>query len=90
MIQHLLAERDWGMAKYFEQQGENRAAEYYYQQVAENHGHTKFGQEVREEISRVAELPEKPKQHAKWLVELFPENDRTKPVIAANPTSMLR
>ena len=90
MIQHLLAERDWGMAKYFEQQGENRAAQFYYQQVAKNHSHTSFGNEVNGEMTRMAELPDKPKQHAKWLIDLFPENDRTKPVIAANPTSLLR
>lgn len=89
-IQHLLAERDWGMAKYFEQQGENRAAHYYYQQVAKNHSHTAFADEVQGQMERVAELPDKPKQHAKWLIDLFPENDRTKPVIAANPTSMMR
>lgn len=90
MIQHLLAERDWGMAKYFEQQGENRAAQFYYQQVAENHAHTKFGEEVHGEMTRIAELPGKPKQHAKWLVDMFPENDKTKPVIASNPTTQLR
>lgn len=90
MIQHLLAERDWGMAKYFEQQGENRAAQFYYQQVAENHAHTKFGEEVKGEITRVADLPGKPKQHAKWLVDLFPGNDKTKPVVASNPTTTLR
>jgi len=89
LIQHLLAEREWAMAKYFEQQGENRAAAYYYRQIAKNHAHTRFGEQVQSELTRVAELPEKPKQHAQWLVDLFPENERTKPVIAANP-AMLR
>ena len=90
MIQHLLAERDWGMAQYFEQQGENRAAQFYYQQVAENHAHTRFGDEVQSELTRVAELPGKPKQHAKWLIDMFPEHDKTKPVIASNPSTIVR
>ncbi len=89
-IRHLLAERDWGMAQYFENQGENFAARFYYQQVAENYSDTSFGEQVNGEIERVAELPAKPKQYAQWLVELFPDDEQKKPVIASNPASLLR
>ena len=89
-IRHLLAEREWGMAKYFENQGENLAAKHYYNQVAENFGDTEFGKQVSGEIERVAELPDKPKEHAKWLVDMFPDTEKAKPVIASNPTSLLR
>lgn len=90
LIRHLLAEREWGMAKYFEKQGENFAAKYYYEQVADNFSDTKFGEMVGGEIERVAELPAKPKQHAQWLVELFPDEEQDKPVIASSPTSLIK
>ena len=91
LIRHLLAEREWGMAKFFEKQGENFAAKYYYEQVADNFSDTKFGEMVNGEIERVADLPAKPKQHAQWLVELFPKNEaQDKPVIASNPTSLIK
>lgn len=90
VIRHMLAERDWGMARYFEQQGENQAAKYYYEQVAENYSDTGFGSEATEEIKRVAALPAKPKQYAQWLIDVFPQTDETKPVIASNPASLLR
>ena len=90
LIRHLLAEREWGMAKYFENQGENAAARYYYQQVAKNFSDTEFGEQVSGEIERIADRPDKPKQHAEWLVNLFPEAEQAKPVIASNPASQLR
>ena len=90
LIRHMLAERDWGMAKYFENQGENFAAKYYYEQVAADFSDTKFGEMVGGEIERVAELPAKPKQHAQWLVDMFPDEEANKPVIASNPTSLIR
>lgn len=90
MIRHLLAERDFGMAKYFENQGENLAAKYYYQQVATNYSDTEFGNMVPEKIERIVDLPAKPKQHAQWLVDLFPDEEQNKPVIASNPATTLR
>ncbi len=89
-IRHMLAERDWAMARYFEQQGENQAARYYYQQVAENYSDTSFADEASQEIERVAGLPPKPKQYAKWLIDMFPQTDEKKPVINSNPASLIR
>ncbi len=90
LIRHLLAEREWTMAKYFENQGENGAAKFYYQQVAQNFSDTEFGNKVSDEMHQIADMPDKPKQHAEWLVNLFPERGQAKPVIASNPTTQLR
>ena len=90
LIRNMLAEREWEMAKYFENQGENGAAKFYYQQVAQNFSDTEFGSKVGGEIERIADLPEKPKQYAEWLVNMFPESEQAKPVIASNPASQLR
>ncbi len=90
LVRHLMAERDWTLAKYFEQQGENQAAKFYYEQVAKDFKDTSFAEQVPAEIERVAELPPKPKKHAKWLIDMFPDPEQAKPVIASNPTSQLR
>ena len=90
LVRHLMAERDWSQAKYYEQQGENQAAKFYYEQVAKNFDDTSFAEQVPVEIERVAELPPKPKQHAKWLIDMFPDREQAKPVIASNPTTQLR
>jgi outer membrane protein assembly factor BamD (BamD/ComL family) len=89
-IRHMLAERDWAMARYFEQQGENRAAKYYYELVERNYGDTSFADEASREIERVAQLPAKPKQYAQWLNDLFPKTDDAKPIIPSNPANLLR
>lgn len=90
LIRNLLAEREWGMARYFEQQGENQAARYYYQRVAEDFSDTSYASQVPEDIQRIAQLPGKPKQHAKWLIDLFPDPEQARAVIASNPASQLR
>lgn len=90
MIRHLLAEREWGMAEYFSNLGENQAAQYYYEQVAANFSDTQFGEQVGAELNRVKELPAKPKQQAEWLVNMFPEREEAKPVVASRPTSLIR
>ena len=90
LVRHLLAEREWGMAKYFANQGENQAATYYYQQVAENFGDTQFAEMVGPEMNRVKDLPAKPKQQAEWLVNMFPDDKEAKPVIASNPANLIR
>jgi len=90
LVRHLLAEREWGMAEYFANQGENQAATYYYEQVAANFSDTQFGDQVDAEMTKMKGLPAKPKQQAEWLVNLFPDDKEAKPVIASNPANLIR
>ncbi len=83
LIRKQIAERDYSMGQYFENRGENRAAKFYYEQVAEKFKNTEFGETVREQIETVAALPPEPEQHGKWLIDLFPKTEKEKPLIRA-------
>ncbi len=81
-IRHLLAERDWTLAEYYEGRGENRAAEHYYTLVAKNYDDTSFADPAGERIAALGGLPPVPEQKAQWLADLFPVKERNKPLIA--------
>ncbi|MEM7785815.1 MAG: tetratricopeptide repeat protein [Planctomycetota bacterium] len=91
-IRGLLAERDYEMGRYFESRGENRAAKFYYEKVAKKYQGSELGTAINEQIQEVASKPPVPKQHAKWLVDLFPNPEKEKPVILSgnNENSLLR
>jgi outer membrane protein assembly factor BamD (BamD/ComL family) len=82
-IQNQIAERDYTMAQYFEGRGENRAAKIYYEKVAQKFQDTELGKTVEQQITKVAAKPPKPEQHAKWLVDIFPNPEAERPVIQA-------
>ena len=82
-IRELMAQRDWAMGKYYEKRGENRAANIYYQRVADNYSDTQLANEAKETIEKVAALPPVPKQRAQWLSDLFPDVNAVKPLVAA-------
>lgn len=89
LIQNHIAERDYSMGQYFERRGENRAARIYYEQVAEKYKNTPLGKSINEQIEKVAALPPKPKQPARWLVNAFPNPEVAKPVIRAGDNESL-
>ncbi len=81
-VRHLLAERDWAMGQYYENRGENRAANHYYAQVSRDFDDTEFATESEERIAALGGKPPVPQQRAKWLADLFPVKERNKPLIA--------
>jgi outer membrane protein assembly factor BamD (BamD/ComL family) len=83
LVDNQLAQRDFELGRYFENRGENLAAKMQYEAVAQKHSNTVFGETIQEQIASVAEKPPTPKQHAKWLVDMFPNPEADKPVIAA-------
>ena len=82
-IQNQLAQRDYSMATYFEGRGENLAAKIYYEEVADRFQNTQLAATVEQQVERISQLPPRPKQHAKWLIDMFPDPDREKPLIVA-------
>lgn len=82
-IRDLLAERDWEMAKYYERLGENRAAKFYFEKVVREYGETQLAQQAKSAIPELASLPDKPKERAKWLSNMFPDVNAVKPLIAS-------
>jgi outer membrane protein assembly factor BamD (BamD/ComL family) len=89
-IRTMLAERDLAMAEYFEGRGENRAAKYYYQQVAENYEDTKLADKVQEQIAEVAAKPPTPPQRGQWLINLFPDQEDETPILKAGNEKIFR
>ena len=89
LIQNQIAERDYSMGEYFENRGENRAAKFYYQQIAEKYDNTKFGETIRQQIADVEQRPPVPKQHGQWIIDMFPKNEDEKALIAAGDNENL-
>lgn len=89
-IRNQLAERDYSLGDYYAQRGQNRAAKLAYQRVAENYSDTQFGHSVSDRIADVSSKPPVPDQHAQWLVNLFPDDQPAKPVIASRDNRVLR
>ncbi len=89
-IRNQLAERDYSMGDYYAKRGQNRAAKLEYERVAENYSDTQYGRSVSDRIADVSNKPPVPDQHAKWLVDLFPDNEPAKPIIASRDNRVLR
>lgn len=89
-IRNQLAERDYSLGDYYAQRGQNRAAKLAYQRVAEDYSDTQFGRSVSDRIADVSSKRPVPEQHAQWLVNLFPDDQPAKPVIASRDDRVLR
>ena len=90
LIRNQLAERDYSLGEYYAQRGQNRAAKLAYERVAENFSDTQFGRSVVDRIADVSSKPPVPAQHAEWLVNLFPDDQPVKPVIASRDDRIIR
>lgn len=90
LIRNQLAERDYSLGEYYAQRGQNRAAKLAYERVAENFSDTQFGRSVVDRIADVSNKPPVPAQHAEWLVNLFPDDQPVKPVIASRDDRIIR
>jgi len=89
-VRYRKAEREWVMAKYYLQRNEYGAARFYCQVVATNFPDTPFADKSRTELARLAGKPVRPAQKLGWLVDLFPTDDESKPLLATPPDSTLR
>ena len=89
-IRTMLAERDLAMAQYFEGRGENRAAKFYYEQVADNYEDTKLAEKVLAQIEEVEAKPPLPPQRGQWLINLFPDQEDETPVLKAGNEKIFR
>ena len=85
-IRYKKAEREWFVSQYYETKREYRAARYYLQQLATEYNDTPFGNRAIARLNAIQQFPGKPAQELEWLVDLFPEEEKAKPLIAAEPT----
>ncbi|HZN32930.1 MAG TPA: outer membrane protein assembly factor BamD [Pirellulaceae bacterium] len=82
-IRYLKAQRLMFLAEYYDQRSQYGAAHHYYDQVAQQFSDTPLAQRAGARIGQIAGLPAKPAQVAPWLVGMFPESDKVKPLLAA-------
>lgn len=81
-VRMLMAEREMSMANYYDKRGEYRAAKMHYAELAKTYGDTPMGKAAQERIGEIADEPAEPPQRMAWLVDLFPESEKTKPLLA--------
>lgn len=85
-VRYLMAEREWLMAQYYSRRKEYGAARFYYDIVLKDYNDTPFAAKSREEVGKIAGKPRVPPQRLEWLVDLFPDSDKEKPLIATAPS----
>ena len=89
-IRYLKAEREWWVAKFYEIKDEIGAARIYYRQIASEYHDTPFANRAFVRLNDLKNRPAKPGQPVKWLVDLFPEDDPVKHLIATESDGLLR
>src|SRR6185369_13335978 len=72
------------LAKFYDRRAEYRAATHYYTRVVREFRDTPLAQQAEERVPQVEGLPPKPPQYLPWLVALFPESDKVKPLLRAS------
>jgi outer membrane protein assembly factor BamD (BamD/ComL family) len=82
-IRYRMAERLSFLAEFHDKRNEYRAAEHYYAQVVQKFRDTPLAARAEERVGQIAGLPPVPAQQLPWLVALFPESDKVKPLLAA-------
>lgn len=80
LVNNQLAQRDFELGQYHERRGENRAAQLCYASVSDKYPDSLYASMIDGHIQKVASLPAVPAQHAKWLVDLFPDPEADKPI----------
>jgi hypothetical protein len=88
-IRFKLAERDWTTAQYYEQRKAFGAARFYYEIVQDEFDDTPFAEKSRERIGDLVGKPSKPEQKLQWLVNVFPNQEQQKPLVAAGSAGLL-
>ena len=83
-IRYHKAERLSFLARYYDNRAEYRAATHYYARVAREYEDTPLAFQANDRIAEITGLPPVPSQKMKWLVDLLPESDDVKPLIAAS------
>lgn len=81
-VRNLLAERDYSLGEYYEKKGENLAASMIYRDVAKNYDDTPLAEDSTEKLAVLGDKPPEPTQRAKWLLDMLPQSEANKPLIA--------
>lgn len=69
-----LAARDWKLAKYYEENGYNASAKFYYAKVIRNYTGTPIANDAQQAYASLEGLPDEPAVKLESIINLFPEN----------------
>ncbi len=83
------AEQLMHLAQFYDSREEYRAAEFYYTKIVRDFRDTPLAQRAESRASEITGLPPVPSQPLPWLVALFPESDKVKPLLAASEADRL-
>ena len=83
-VRYLKAEQLMLLAAFYDRRAEYRAATHYYARVAREFHDTPLALKAQERLPQIESLPPKPEQQLPWLVALFPESDKVKPLLKAS------
>lgn len=81
-VRYKKAEREWKMARYHERRNEFGAARFYYELLAKKFSDTPFAPQAQESLVVIRGRPDVPPQRFEWLVDMFPKEENTQPLIA--------
>ena len=84
------AERDYVMAKFFDDRKEYGAARYYYDMVRREYHDTNLALESESRLAQIDGFPEVPESSLQWLIDRIPEEPPAKPLIARSSASSSR
>ena len=82
-LRYWMAEREWSCASFHERRAEYAAARMYYSTIMSKYGDTAFAQAARERVQEIGGNPDVPPQRFEWLVDLFPERETVRPLMAS-------
>lgn len=81
-IRYKKGEKLWAKAEFHDRRAEFRAARYYYARISEEFDDTPFGAKARTRMKDTSDRPDNPPKYFQWLVDLFPQRDEIKPLLA--------
>lgn len=84
------AEREWYLAQYYDRRREYGAARFYYDILTKNFAETPFAEKAKARLGEVANEPAVQPQRFQWLVEAFPKEGNSKPLIATSDSGNKR
>ena len=75
-----LAERDFRMAKFFDDTKHYRSAKFYYAQLIRDYPNTPLATKAQDRYEALGGLPDHPESRMGWFVDRFPENAERKSI----------
>ncbi len=93
-LQKQLATRDWKLAKFYEENGYNTSAKFYYAKVIRDFSGTPIANEAQQAYAALEGQPGRPEVKMESIVKLFPENAERKaiaqvPLLDSQPETLI-